>query len=106
MLVLALEYGPCRRIFDLFLRYSTHARCYSDFADQFPSATVIGTDLSPIQPLLVPPNCRFEIDDAATQWLFPKDFFNFIHIRGLYGCISDWPALYREVYKYASPVHM
>ncbi|KFY49355.1 hypothetical protein V496_10057 [Pseudogymnoascus sp. VKM F-4515 (FW-2607)] len=36
-----------------------------DFADEFPSAEVIGTDLSPIQPLFVAPNCRFEIDDAC-----------------------------------------
>ncbi|KAF4467084.1 methyltransferase [Fusarium albosuccineum] len=27
-----------------------------DFADEFPSATVIGTDLSPIQPAWIPPN--------------------------------------------------
>lgn len=34
-----------------------------DFADAHPEATVIGTDLSPIQPAYVPPNCKFEIDD-------------------------------------------
>lgn len=31
-----------------------------DFADEYPNATVIGTDLSPIQPTWVPPNVRFE----------------------------------------------
>ena len=34
-----------------------------DVADEFPSALVIGTDLSPIQPTTVPPNCRFYVDD-------------------------------------------
>lgn len=32
-----------------------------DFADQFPSTSVVGTDISPIQPAWVPPNLRFEI---------------------------------------------
>src|SRR5947209_1091117 len=30
-----------------------------EFADQFPSAVVLGNDLSPIQPSWVPPNCSF-----------------------------------------------
>jgi hypothetical protein len=34
-----------------------------DMADKYPSAVVIGTDLSPMQPSLVPPNVRFEVDD-------------------------------------------
>jgi hypothetical protein len=34
-----------------------------DFADEHPEAHVIGIDLSPIQPLSVPPNVTFEIDD-------------------------------------------
>ena len=35
-----------------------------EMADKFPHAQVIGTDLSPIQPVLVPPNLQFEIDDG------------------------------------------
>lgn len=30
----------------------------SDFADEFPDAEVIGTDVSPIQPSWVPPNVQ------------------------------------------------
>ena len=30
-----------------------------DFADEYPSAVVIGIDLSPIQPSWVPTNCKF-----------------------------------------------
>ena len=59
-------------------------------ADQYPSATVIGTDLSPIQPEWVPPNCHFEIDDVSLDWTFPSNHFDFIHIRELFGCIPDW----------------
>lgn len=32
-----------------------------DIADEYPEALVIGTDLSPIQPGWVPPNCRFYV---------------------------------------------
>ena len=34
-----------------------------EFADEFPGAVVIGTDLSPIQPDFVPPNLKFYVDD-------------------------------------------
>ncbi|CAI0650284.1 unnamed protein product [Colletotrichum noveboracense] len=67
-----------------------------DFADEFPSAEVIGVDISPIQPSWVPPNCKFQIDDIEQEWTFPADFFDFVHIRNLEGSVSDWPRLYRE----------
>jgi len=68
-----------------------------DFADQYPSADVIGTDLSPIQPHHVPTNLHFEIDDCCLEWLYTKESFDFIHVRSLYGSIADWPAFYRQV---------
>jgi hypothetical protein len=66
----------------------------SDFADEYPSAQVIGTDLSPIQPSFVPPNLRFEIDDATEPWVYPDNEFDLVHVRALYGAIADWPAFY------------
>lgn len=39
-----------------------------DMADTYPAAQVIGTDLSPVQPIFVPPNCRFEVDDFELDW--------------------------------------
>lgn len=41
-----------------------------DMADQHPSAEITGTDLSPIQPSWIPPNCRFEVDDMELPWTF------------------------------------
>lgn len=75
----------------------------SDFADRFPSAEVIGTDISPIQPTWVPPNCKFEIDDAQMPWTWAYDHFDFIHIRNLHGSISDWPALYEQCFRHTKP---
>ncbi len=59
-------------------------------ADTYPSAEVIGTDISPIQPLWVPSNCKFHIDDAQLEWTYTPGTFDFVHIRALYGSISDW----------------
>ncbi|GAB1320927.1 hypothetical protein MFIFM68171_11137 [Madurella fahalii] len=74
-----------------------------DFADQFPEATVIGTDISPIQPTWVPPNVKFEIDDATVDWAYPNDHFDYIHMRYLIGSISDWPRLLRQAYRCCKP---
>ena len=72
-------------------------------ADQFPSAEVIGTDISAVQPSWVPPNCTFQIDDAQLDWTFEKASFDFIHIRQLYGGIDDWQKLYRQAYAHLKP---
>lgn len=63
---------------------------------------MIGTDLSPIQPSWVPPNCKFYVDDAETDWVFEQKF-DFIHGRALCGGIADWPKFYRTVYANLEP---
>jgi trans-aconitate methyltransferase len=68
-----------------------------DMADRFPSAFIIGTDLSPIQPAWVPPNVQFYIDDAESEWAFAEgEKFDFIHGRALCGGIADWPRFYSQ----------
>ncbi|OAA40361.1 Methyltransferase type 11 [Metarhizium rileyi] len=74
-----------------------------DVADAYPSCEVIGTDISPIQPLWVPQNLVFEIEDAQLEWTFDPSTFDFIHMRALYGSIGDWPRLYRQAYKALKP---
>ena len=75
-----------------------------DFADSFPNTEVTGTDLSPIQPSWVPPNLRFMVDDAESQWLYsPGRPFDFIHARDLGGAIADWPRLMRQSYEHLRP---
>ncbi|RSL49825.1 hypothetical protein CEP54_012244 [Fusarium duplospermum] len=73
-----------------------------DFADEYPSAEVIGTDLSPIQPKWTPPNCSFEVDDFEAEWLYSKPF-DFIHSRELEGCIGDEDALFRRALQHLKP---
>ncbi|KAK0702699.1 S-adenosyl-L-methionine-dependent methyltransferase, partial [Lasiosphaeris hirsuta] len=74
-----------------------------EFADQFPSASVTGTDVSPNQPEWVPPNCRFVLEDANLEWGFSDDVFDLIHVRGLTGSINDWKKFYEEAYRCLKP---
>jgi trans-aconitate methyltransferase len=75
-----------------------------DFADEFPSAQVIGNDLSPIQPSFVPPNCSFEIDDCESAWPYRQgQGFDFIHMRSMAGSITDWPRLFRQAFEHMNP---
>ncbi|KAF7590911.1 hypothetical protein BBP40_002217 [Aspergillus hancockii] len=73
-----------------------------EFADQHPEATVIGTDLSPIQPNYVPPNVYFEIDDCCDEWIY-KAPFDFIHVRGLFGSVADWGSFYEQALTHLQP---
>ncbi|RMJ20852.1 Methyltransferase [Aspergillus sp. HF37] len=67
-----------------------------EMADQYPRADVYGTDLSPIQPGWVPPNCFFEVNDYESEWDFSKPF-DFIHGRNLAGTIRDCSVLYDRI---------
>ncbi|RDW62388.1 hypothetical protein BP6252_11821 [Coleophoma cylindrospora] len=82
-----------------------------NFADKYPGTTIIGTDLSPVQPkwsvvtpirsdlmkqtqltdikccTRVPPNCNFEIADAEHDWTYSQPF-DFIHGRMLFTCFT------------------
>ncbi|KAF8542380.1 S-adenosyl-L-methionine-dependent methyltransferase [Trichophaea hybrida] len=74
-----------------------------DAADKYPSAEVIGTDLSPIQPSWVPPNCKFEVDDIMQTWTFQDNSFDYVHSRNLAQCIEDWDKYMSQIYRVTKP---
>ncbi|KAF1846156.1 S-adenosyl-L-methionine-dependent methyltransferase [Cucurbitaria berberidis CBS 394.84] len=74
-----------------------------DIADHFPHAEVTATDLSPILYTSAPPNLTYEIDDANLPWTYPPNHFDFVHIRGLTGCIRSWSNTYAQVYEHLQP---
>ncbi|KAI9896160.1 hypothetical protein N3K66_008332 [Trichothecium roseum] len=74
-----------------------------EFADLYPSADVLGIDISPIQPSFIPPNCRFEIDDINKEWTFEDDEFDFIHIRYMTGTVADWPEFLIKAQRHLKP---
>ncbi|ORY08638.1 S-adenosyl-L-methionine-dependent methyltransferase [Clohesyomyces aquaticus] len=74
-----------------------------DMADFFPGAEIIASDLSPTQDTTAPPNIRFEVDDANSEWAYPESCFDFVHVRALSGCIRDWPYFYQQAYRHLKP---
>ncbi|KAF8473402.1 S-adenosyl-L-methionine-dependent methyltransferase [Kalaharituber pfeilii] len=74
-----------------------------EVATKYESAEVIGTDLSPIQPEWVPPNCRFDIDDAEAEWVYVENSFDFIHSRHLGVSIHDWDNYIDSIYTHLKP---
>ncbi|KAI0012563.1 tam domain protein [Xylariaceae sp. FL0662B] len=78
---------PPKRILDLATGTGLWA---IEIAEEFESAIVVGTDLSPIQPELVPPNVHFYIHDArVNNWWWPEPF-DYIHLRMTLGAWEDF----------------
>ncbi|PMD30364.1 S-adenosyl-L-methionine-dependent methyltransferase [Hyaloscypha variabilis F] len=74
-----------------------------EFAMKYPTAKVLGTDLSPIQPEFVPPNCHFEVDDAEDDWTYSHSF-DYIHGRLLLSCFNqDFPSIIAKSYAALEP---
>jgi trans-aconitate methyltransferase len=76
---------------------------FRDVADEFPAARVIGVDLSPIQPTLVPPNCEFEIDNVTLPWTYDSEQFDLIYIREMFGSVPDWDMFFRQCWNSLRP---
>ncbi|KAL1991242.1 hypothetical protein VTN49DRAFT_5746 [Thermomyces lanuginosus] len=74
-----------------------------DFADEHPQAEVIGCDLSPTQPTLVPPNVKFVVDDIEAEWTYENNPFDFIHARSLVVSIRDFGRLIKQCYRSVKP---
>ncbi|OQE40123.1 hypothetical protein PENCOP_c006G02230 [Penicillium coprophilum] len=74
-----------------------------DMAEKFPSAKVIGNDISAIQPTWVIPNVEFIVEDFETEWLYPKNNFDFIHARLLAGCVTDWSEFFARIFDHVKP---
>jgi SAM-dependent methyltransferase len=96
-----------------------------ELAPKFPGAQFVGVDIAKIQPTKLPLNLRFyapvdiESDysyrattptgsgrqnSTVEGWqdsLGPEPW-DFIHVRGLKGAITNWPALYARIFAYVS----
>ncbi|KAJ6255796.1 hypothetical protein Dda_9477 [Drechslerella dactyloides] len=74
-----------------------------EMADKYPSAHIIGNDISPIQPRWVPPNVSFEVDDVEKEWAYGENTFDLIYSRYMLGAIADWPKLVHQAYNALKP---
>ncbi|POR37496.1 mRNA 3'-end-processing protein YTH1 [Tolypocladium paradoxum] len=67
-------------------------------ADLYPSASVIGTDLSAIQPKWVPVNVRMFVDDCEEpDWLHGSGY-DLVHFRGMAGVLRDLDGVLAKAY--------
>ncbi|KAK3316842.1 S-adenosyl-L-methionine-dependent methyltransferase [Apodospora peruviana] len=71
-------------------------------AMEHPSAHVIGTDLSPIQPEYVPANCHFEVDDAEDDWIYGHPF-DYVHLRLVFHAFKSHPRVMQLAFDNLQP---
>ena len=67
-----------------------------EIAEQYPSASVIGTDLSKIQPDRIQQNVKYEIEDFEDEWPYGCGAFDFNHSRFNITAVSNWPRLFHQ----------
>ncbi|KAL2440740.1 Methyltransferase pytC [Exophiala dermatitidis] len=69
-----------------------------------PHATITGTDLSAVQPLEVPENVHFEIQDCSEEdWVRPYGSVDYCHVRFMAGSLTSYEDLIRNARKYLRP---
>jgi SAM-dependent methyltransferase len=71
----------------------------NEMGDRYPSAEVIGVDISANMPTNTAPNVRFEVDDVEDEWTYQKPF-DYIHSRYMAGSIKDWPKYVRQCFEH------
>ncbi|KAK9436996.1 UMTA methyltransferase family protein [Metarhizium brunneum] len=77
-----------------------------DVAEKFPSARVIGTDLSPIQPQWAPPNTEFrveDLDDEHRPWSSIYAGADAIHTRALLPTLRNPKLVLRRAFENLKP---
>ncbi|GAW21143.1 hypothetical protein ANO14919_106600 [Xylariales sp. No.14919] len=73
-----------------------------EIADKYPSAEVAGVDLSPIQPIWIPANCKFMIDDVEDTWENGRDW-DFVHLRNMIPILKNPVQLLKNAYENLKP---
>ncbi|KAK7961601.1 uncharacterized protein PG986_002426 [Apiospora aurea] len=73
-----------------------------EVGDQFASAEVMGIDLSPIQPVWLPPNVKFLIDDCEDEWL-NGDGWDLVHFRTMSAVLKNVPKMCEQAFANLKP---
>jgi len=77
-----------------------------EMANQYPTSTVIGVDISPQQTGRppIPHNCSFQFYDIENARLpYEDNSFDFIHIRDMQSVIKNWPTFLKEINRILVP---
>lgn len=69
-------------------------------AEDYPSATIVGLDVSPIQPKNKPAGVEWLLLDFENQtWPFPEEHFDLIHLSLVHGSVVDWDTTMAKLVK-------
>lgn len=74
-----------------------------EFAEQYPSAAVTGSDISRIQPETKPDNCKFVQEDSEEPWIHPPNHFDYIHMRLVHSCFDHPKAVINYAFDSLAP---
>ncbi|ODA76964.1 hypothetical protein RJ55_07481 [Drechmeria coniospora] len=72
-----------------------------EVGDRYPSARVLGIDLTPIQPVWLPPNVEFLVDDCEKEWLVAD--VDLVHFRFMAIFLHDINLVLSHAYKSMRP---
>ncbi|KAK8094898.1 hypothetical protein PG997_001583 [Apiospora hydei] len=73
-----------------------------EFAELFPDAQIIGTDLSQIQPDAKSPNVTFVREDSEEAWCYSTKF-DYIHARAVFTCFDDPKGVMERAFENLQP---
>lgn len=86
-----------------------------EMAEEYPSAMIIGMDISPIQPTQKPANVEWITQDmessssssseeeAAAAWPFPENYFDLIRLSLVHGCVQNWNTFMSKLVRHLAP---
>lgn len=66
-------------------------------SEQYPDATIVGMDISPIQPKNKPANVEWILHDMEQEWPFACNYFDFVHLSLVHGCVADWEEMMAKI---------
>ena len=62
-------------------------------------------DISPIQPENRPENIEWLLHDVETEWLFPKEHFDYVRLSLLNGSLADFDRIMEKIMLYVLTRH-
>ncbi|KAG6056188.1 hypothetical protein E4U17_002431 [Claviceps sp. LM77 group G4] len=69
--------------------------------ERYPSATVRGVDIAPIQPVMVPPNVSFLVNDCEQEWT--ERYVDLVHFRFMIVMLRDTSKVLGHAFKSLRP---
>jgi SAM-dependent methyltransferase len=69
-----------------------------------PKAKITGIDLSPVQPIDIPENVLFEVQDASeSDWIRPFGSLDYVHVRFMAGALESYEDFIQNTRRYLRP---